>query len=229
MPTIGDIVKGKDIGRGDSHKYIWVACPKCGKERWLSFIHLTTGRLSGLCLSCSQKGKRRSSEDIRKMVQAHVYKRGVKSTNWKGGRRMRSDGYIQVLLQPNDFFYSMADKDGYAMEHRLVVAQYLGRNLHLWEIVHHKGKKHMIYPPDWEGCPPDVLELVKVLKNPRPLDANKLNNDYSNLQLVSDDRHKQITVLENRIKQLEKRVTLLEAENAILRASHMLKNWEVNR
>jgi hypothetical protein len=45
----------------------------------------------------------------------------------------------------------------------------------------------------------------------------KDDNRIENLQLVSDDRHKQITILENRIKQLETRVTLLEAENIALR------------
>ena len=43
------------------------------------------------------------------------------------------------------------------------------------------------------------------------------DNRIENLQLVSDHRHKQITILENRIKQLEGRVTLLEADNALLR------------
>jgi len=43
------------------------------------------------------------------------------------------------------------------------------------------------------------------------------NNGIENLQLVSDDKHKQITILENRIKHLEKRVTLLEAENVLLK------------
>jgi hypothetical protein len=43
------------------------------------------------------------------------------------------------------------------------------------------------------------------------------DNRIENLQLVSDDRHKQITILENRIRILEQRMTLLEAENVILR------------
>lgn len=40
----------------------------------------------------------------------------------------------------------------------------------------------------------------------------KDDNRLENLQLVTDDRHKQIIVLENRIKFLEKRVAILEAE-----------------
>lgn len=45
------------------------------------------------------------------------------------------------------------------------------------------------------------------------------DNRIENLQLVSDDRHMQITILENKIKNLEKRVTLLEAENILLKSN----------
>jgi hypothetical protein len=46
------------------------------------------------------------------------------------------------------------------------------------------------------------------------------DNRIENLQLVTDDRHKQITILENRIKHLEQRVTLLEAELALKEANY---------
>ena len=51
-------------------------------------------------------------------------------------------GYIQIKLQPEDFFFPMADRQNYVLEHRLVVAKSLGRNLHPWEIVHHKGIRY---------------------------------------------------------------------------------------
>jgi len=96
------------------------------------------------------------------------------------------DGYIGIRLSANGFFHPMVSKDGYVLEHRLVVARHLGRCLYRWEIVHHKN--HI-----------------------------RDDNRIENLQLVSDDRHRQITILENAIRHLEKRVTLLEAENIILR------------
>jgi hypothetical protein len=44
----------------------------------------------------------------------------------------------------------------------------------------------------------------------------KDDNRIENLQLVTVDRHHQITILEIRIAHLEKRITILEAENVLL-------------
>ena len=124
---------------------------------------------------------------------ASAGKLGEASFHWKGGRTKESQGYIRIMLSPDDFFYSMAQKNGYVKEHRLVVAKALGRCLHSWEIVHHKHDKY-----------------------PAGSSEDKQDNRYpENLQLVTDDRHKQITILENKIKRLEKRVFELEVENAI--------------
>ncbi len=65
-------------------------------------------------------------------------KRGPANVRWKGGK-CRCHGYIIVWLAPTDFFYSMADNDGYVREHRLVVAKHLSRCLLPWEVVHHKN------------------------------------------------------------------------------------------
>jgi hypothetical protein len=66
-----------------------------------------------------------------------VIKDGSNSPSWKGGK-LNAAGYILVYLKPSDFFYPMATKSGYVREHRLVVAQKLGRCLQPWEKVHHK-------------------------------------------------------------------------------------------
>jgi len=60
---------------------------------------------------------------------------------WKGGGNHYMNGYTLVKINPDDFFYPMACPDGYILEHRLVMAKSLGRNLHSWEIVHHKNHK----------------------------------------------------------------------------------------
>lgn len=95
-----------------------------------------------------------------------------------------------MWLEQSDFFYPMVNACGYVREHRLVMAQHLGRCLHPWEIVHHKNHK-------------------------------RDDNRFSNLQLVTDDKHMQISILENRIQNLERRITLLEAENATLRSKRV--------
>ena len=61
--------------------------------------------------------------------------------HWKGGRRLHM-GYVMVLLDNDDPFYaSMAVGSGYALEHRLVMAEALGRPLQDHESVHHVDGK----------------------------------------------------------------------------------------
>jgi len=163
MPEIGEIRRGQALGLKGGHNFIWIACAKCGWARWTRL-----DRQSKLAVNCR-----------------HCV-RGPTHHNWKGGRVGRQGGYLAIKLQPDDFFYQMASRQGYILEHRLVMAKHLGRNLHLWEIVHHKN-------------------------------GHKDDNRIENLQLVTDDRHTQITRLENRISFLEKRIVLLEAEIVALK------------
>lgn len=48
-----------------------------------------------------------------------------------------SKGYRYVKLPKDSPFISMAQTNSFIREHRLIVATYLGRCLHAWEIVHH--------------------------------------------------------------------------------------------
>lgn len=53
----------------------------------------------------------------------------------------------------------------------------------------------------------------------------KDDNRITNLQLVTEGGHKQITILESRIKYLEKRATLLEAELELSRSQYIQSDW----
>lgn len=168
------MIIGEKKYRGTA-KYIWLPCRDCGKERWVHIESMSRPNYGGRCKSCHAK------------YRPHYPK--------YAGRFLTSEGYVKVALNPKDFFYSMAKKDGYILEHRLVMARYTGRCLHSWELVHHKGDKF-----------------------PKGSRENRSDNRIENLQLVTDDRHKQITILENQIGLLEQRIKRLEAENLLLRS-----------
>ena len=160
----------KNRHKNSGGTFIWHACVDCGKERWVpTRKHLPTHPRCSSCAN-SLKAKYLTPEGRARIAEAHI---GAKNCNWKGGRATNGRGYILIRLYPDNFFYSMTKRRGYVYEHRLVMAKSLGRNLHRWEIVHHKN--HI-----------------------------KDDNSIENLQLVSDDRHKQITILEMQIKQLQK-------------------------
>jgi len=119
---IGDTVNGKDVGFKNSCHVIWAKCSVCGKERWVEF-RKRKGE-GNLCPSCN--------------CRSHNLK-GALSPKWAGGRNTTYKGYIRVKLPQDSFFYSMADKSSYVMEHRFMMAKHLGRCLQQWEIVHHKN------------------------------------------------------------------------------------------
>lgn len=125
MPTVGEIKKGKDIGKTPRNYFLWGACPKCGKERWVQLLK-SKDAMHRLCRNCGNLGH--------------------PAYNWKGGRTKDDRGYIRISTNPKDFFYPMASsiKDGYGyiFEHRLVMAKHLGRCLQSWELVHHKGIRY---------------------------------------------------------------------------------------
>lgn len=66
---------------------------------------------------------------------------GPKNPAWKGGvtynNKHGNYGSTKYIRCPAPFL-PMARKDGYVMEHRLIVAQWAGRMLLRTEVVHHK-------------------------------------------------------------------------------------------
>lgn len=56
-----------------------------------------------------------------------VGRSGEASSTWAGGRKVRKDGYTSVLVAPGS----------YELEHRVIMADMLGRALRPEEVVHH--------------------------------------------------------------------------------------------
>jgi transposase-like protein len=64
------------------------------------------------------------------------YPRGERHASWKGGRT-HIGGYAMVTVPLDSPYASMRTAEGYVMEHRLVMAEALGRPLTEHETVHH--------------------------------------------------------------------------------------------
>jgi Mor family transcriptional regulator len=56
---------------------------------------------------------------------------------WKGGHVKIGEGYVGIWVAPDDPLASMRLREGYVLEHRLVMARHLGRPLTRTETVHH--------------------------------------------------------------------------------------------
>lgn len=63
--------------------------------------------------------------------------RGPDNPAWKGGRVLNHYGYYWVWCDHNSEYAVMRNRTGYVLEHRLVMAQMLGRPLTPTETVHH--------------------------------------------------------------------------------------------
>lgn len=122
-PYLGQEVYGRELGytKDAKHKYKWSECPYCHKTRWIVYRG-TKYKYTFRCITCAGKSNA-----------------GDKHHHWKGGSHI-TNGYRAVKVTKEDEFYiSMANKNGYVMEHRLIMAKYLHRCLLPWEVVHHKN------------------------------------------------------------------------------------------
>jgi hypothetical protein len=84
---------------------------------------------------CGQTPKEGNTYVYRHNIYQYTRQTGEGHPRWKGGRYIRKDGYILTKAKG----HPREDKDGYVMEHILVMEEYVGRYLWEWEIVHHKN------------------------------------------------------------------------------------------
>lgn len=77
------------------------------------------------------------SEETRKKMSAAKKGKNRKPSRFGGHIKKRTDGYIGVYLPSHPY----ANKEGYVMEHRLVMEEHIGRYLEKDEEVHHINKK----------------------------------------------------------------------------------------
>ena len=101
-----------------------VVCPDCGRARFVDRRNidgsLKQGSFTGRCHEC------------------HSRLRGESAPAWRGGRHLGSSGrYVYLTVPPNHPFACMANCRNEIAEHRLVMAEKLGRPLRQHEHVHH--------------------------------------------------------------------------------------------
>ena len=69
------------------------------------------------------------------MIAKRKYPTGAEHPQWKGGRRISSDGYV-LLYMPN---HPNAKNNKYVFEHRFLMSKLLKRPLKKFEQVHHRN------------------------------------------------------------------------------------------
>jgi len=145
MPKIGEITNRNKVGLKGGSRVIWMACPVCGKERWVMYATYKKRGKPLLCRSCT--GKRTVNQNNLKWWNEGEHKEGCQCARcadqwgknnpmWNGGVSYQGD-YKTIKIYPDSPCYEMADSRGYVMEHRLVIAEKMGRVLSSNETVHH--------------------------------------------------------------------------------------------
>ena len=132
MPNIGEIKNGQHIGKKSSSRFIYIDCFDCGRPRWVSYYHYLRKKHQR-CRECSQLY----------IKQYLKFGKGKKHIRWMGGKYIskgKHKGYVMVYVHNDHSFISMANpKRPYVPEHRLIMAEHLGRCLNSSEHVHHKN------------------------------------------------------------------------------------------
>ena len=178
---------GKPVFKSRDPWYYPRVCKSCGKDIWQQ-----SKDFHRVCKECAY--------EIRKT------RSGKSHPNWNGGKYTHGDGYIVVRVLSNSPFLDMADSKGYCLEHRLVMATYIGRCLLAEEVVHHiNGDKK-----------DNSIENLELLPD------NVAHMPYNLLQRQINELRKKVQEQQDHIKLLEWHVRELEHGNPELAGSEEL-------
>jgi len=127
----GDIKRARDIGRIGYHKMLYAACLDCGRLRWTML-----SRPAQRCVPCTSRRRLTGSRPWQSERQ-----RGPNNPAWKGGLTGagKHGRYTYQLVSSDDPLRVMANRQGYVIQHRLIIARWLGRPLERHEQVHHRN------------------------------------------------------------------------------------------
>ncbi len=169
---VGEIRRGTKIGFSSRAPFVWQACKDCGKQRW---VMIRKGNPVSLrCFSCGQ-----------------INAQGVHHP--ENGRYIDNYGYMQVRVNPDDFFFSMVKSGCYVLEHRLVMAKHLNRSLQSWEIVHHINGNRA----------DNRIENLKIMSDIGHKQLTMLKRRIDILEDKVDEQAKLIKLLQWQIKEKE--------------------------
>ena len=104
---------------------------------WYVSQRYRTRAIEDVCAGCGKSFYRRPSHHKIRHCSSRCAQLRERHRLWRGGRTLQK-GYVRIRLHDdNHLASSMRDAAGYVAEHRLVVAELLGRPLRADEQVHH--------------------------------------------------------------------------------------------
>jgi hypothetical protein len=147
--TVGKWNKGR-VKRMEERKGRAITCHVCGKKTWKPDAWIRKSNATYCSRECNgvvrgrelskHAHKGRAAWTAESTASYLTKMTGEKNPAWKGGvtyfRKHGNYKPIKYVRCPVEFL-PMARKDGYVMEHRLIVARAMGRCLLRTEVVHH--------------------------------------------------------------------------------------------